>query len=77
MNFAKTLVSIMQSKSVTSYSLSKATGISDSLIGYYRTEKNSPSAENLIKIADYFNISIDYLVGRTDAPEINRTGAES
>ena len=31
-----------------------------------------PSIEKLIKIADYLDVSIDYLVGRTDKPEINK-----
>lgn len=31
-----------------------------------------PRVETLIKIADYLNCSIDYLLGRTDNPEVNR-----
>ncbi|HBL82970.1 MAG TPA: XRE family transcriptional regulator [Clostridiales bacterium] len=31
-----------------------------------------PSATVLIAIADFYNVSIDYLVGRTDNPKINR-----
>ena len=31
-----------------------------------------PSIEKIIKIADYLDVSIDYLVGRTDNPEINK-----
>ena len=27
---------------------------------------------NFVKIADYLNVSVDYLLGRTDIPEINR-----
>ena len=35
--------------------------------------KNSmPKADNLAKIADYLDCSIDYLMGRTDKPEINK-----
>jgi transcriptional regulator with XRE-family HTH domain len=30
-----------------------------------------PNGEALIKIADYLNVSVDYLLGRTDNPEIN------
>ena len=32
-----------------------------------------PKADNLAKIADYLDCSVDYLLGRTDNPEINRT----
>ena len=31
-----------------------------------------PSYDTLLKLADYFNISIDYLVGRTDNPKTNK-----
>jgi len=31
-----------------------------------------PSCETLIALADFFNVSIDYLVGRTDKQEVNR-----
>jgi transcriptional regulator with XRE-family HTH domain len=35
--------------------------------------KNSmPKADNLARIADYLDCSVDYLLGRTDNPEINR-----
>ena len=30
------------------------------------------TAERLIKLADFYNVSIDYLLGRTDNPEVNR-----
>ncbi len=32
----------------------------------------NPSTEVLIKLADYFDVSVDYLLGRTDKPEVNR-----
>ena len=35
-------------------------------IGYYENLINKPDPEMLIKIADYFNVSIDYLLGRED-----------
>ena len=72
MNFAQCLTKVMDDRGLSSYRVSKDTGISDSLLGYYRTGKNDPSAENLTKLADYFDVSLDYLVGRTDNPEVNR-----
>lgn len=38
-------------------------------ISRYETEERQADYETLIKIADYFNVSIDYLLGRTE----NRT----
>ena len=31
-----------------------------------------PSIDRLMELADYFDCSIDYLVGRTDSPDMNR-----
>ena len=36
----------------------------------YGLKRNQPSAERLQQIADYFNVSTDYLLGRTDSPRI-------
>ena len=37
---------------------------------YYRYEKNErkPMAPTIVAMADYFNVSADYLLGRTDSP---------
>lgn len=32
----------------------------------YSWKKNTPKGSNLIKVADYFNVSTDYLLGRTE-----------
>lgn len=41
---------------------------------YQRYEKGErePDATTIIALADYFDVSIDYLVGRTDKPEVNK-----
>ena len=36
-----------------------------------------PKADNLAKIADYLDCSVDYLLGRTDVPEINRGSSQN
>lgn len=46
--------------------------MSQNTISRYETGTREPSRNDLIMIADYFNVSIDYLLGRTDNPEINR-----
>ncbi len=46
-------------------------GISSGIITKWKSG-SIPNGENLIKLSDYFNCSIDYLLGRTDNPEINR-----
>ena len=39
---------------------------------YYEAGERYPDFENLIVLANYLGVSIDYLVGRTDNPEVNR-----
>ena len=43
-------------------------GVSQAVIARYETGDIFPSYPVLIKIADYFNVSTDYLLGRTDNP---------
>ena len=43
----------------------------------YGLKRNQPSAERLQQIADYFNVSTDYLLGRTDNPNIAKNGDAS
>jgi transcriptional regulator with XRE-family HTH domain len=39
----------------------------------YRLKTTNPSAKKLEELADYFNVSADYLLGRTDDPYISKT----
>ena len=41
-------------------------------ISRYETEVREADYKTLIAIADYFNVSVDYLLGRTDNPKVNR-----
>ena len=43
----------------------------------YGLKRNQPSAERLQEIADYFNVSTDYLLGRTENPNIAKDGDAS
>lgn len=62
MQLSQILDNLMREKSISAYKISKDTGISDRLIGYWRNGDKLPSAENLLTIANYFGISVDYLL---------------
>lgn len=65
-------------KNITQKELSAILGVSPALIGFYENEINHPAPDMLIKIADYFDCSIDYLVGREDDfGNITSTGESS
>ena len=46
--------------------LAEATGISQQKISYYESGKHSPSIDDCIILADFYEISLDELVGRKD-----------
>ena len=39
---------------------------------YYESGERKPGFDYLVALADFFGVSIDYLVGRTDKPGVNR-----
>jgi transcriptional regulator with XRE-family HTH domain len=47
-------------------------GMSQNTISRYETGAREADYDTLIAFADYFQVSIDYLLGRTENPEINR-----
>lgn len=66
MSFAKILKELRMEKGVTQDQLSEKTGLSHACIALLEVEKRSPTAQTLNALADYFNVSTDYLLGRTD-----------
>jgi len=63
----------MEERGITGYKMSKITGISESLFSKWREKPSSKvTSGNLVSIADYLDCSVDYLLGRTDNPEVNQ-----
>ncbi|PGC22780.1 transcriptional regulator [Bacillus wiedmannii] len=56
---------------ITQEQLGNAIGVSKMAISYFEKGKKSPGRESLEKIADYFNVTTDYLLGRSEDPELN------
>ena len=46
--------------------LAKAIGVSQKAIDYWERGVNEPKASYIVLLADFFNVSADYLLGRTD-----------
>lgn len=68
MNFAERLKEIRVARGLTQKQVYEAVGMS--AIGYQRYEygEREPAYQKLLALADYFDISLDYLVGRSDDP---------
>ncbi|MDY2783837.1 MAG: helix-turn-helix domain-containing protein [Candidatus Pseudoruminococcus sp.] len=64
--FKKIFLQLRLSKGFNQEEMSKALGISKSTIAMWETGKRFPSPDMVELIADYFNVDIDYLYGRTD-----------
>lgn len=69
MTFGERLKKLRTGKGITQEKLGKIIGVSDRVIGYYEADNRFPKDDILLnKIADYFEVSLDYLLGRTDDP---------
>lgn len=72
MQFNEIFNELMTSRSLSNYQLGKDTGISDSLIGYWRNGKRKPSLENLRILSEYFNTTVDFLITGKESTKHNR-----
>lgn len=73
MHHSQIILDILQSENISAYKIAKSTGISESLFSKWKSNPTSEiSSKNLAKIADYLDCSVDYLLGRTDNPKINK-----
>ena len=72
MTFPERLTMLQHGKNVTKQEVYTTVGLSR--IAYYRYEKGErePTASLLLALADYFDVSLDYLVGRTDNPNSHK-----
>ncbi len=65
------LKEIRKSKGISQLKLALDLNTNQNTISRYETGEREPGISELIAIADYFNISIDYLLERTDNPKVN------
>lgn len=63
MSFGTNLEKLRKERKISQSKLGNALGITQQMISSYEKDISSPNIETLIKIADYFEISIDRLVG--------------
>src|SRR6056297_3811948 len=64
--FSSRLRSLRKVNSITQTELSISLGYSRSTIAKYETGNRLPSGQFLMELADYFEVSLDYLLGRTN-----------
>lgn len=69
--FSARLASLMNEYGTSQYTLGKAIGVARQSIAQYLDGKTQPNAEKICAIADYFQVSSDYLLGRVDYRSAN------
>ena len=64
------LIQLKTERKLLQKDIAKGSNIALRTYQYYERAEREPSASTLIALADYFNVSLDYLTGRSDNPEI-------
>lgn len=63
---------LRKQKKISQLKLAMDLNMNQNSISRYETGERQADYQTLIRFADYFNVSIDYLLERTDNPTINR-----
>ena len=66
------LRNIREDRDIKQKDIAKYLNVSQNTYSQYETGIISLTAEILIKLSDYYNVSIDYLLDRTNKPDINK-----
>lgn len=65
-NSTEIILSLVKERKITKARLERECGLSNGTIHNWEIGKNNPSYGAIVKIANYFNVSMDYLLGKTD-----------
>jgi len=70
MEFNQRLCSLRMKKGLKQSELAKKLGVGKSTVSAYENSKTKPSIDIVLLIADYFGVSLDYLLCRTEYPQM-------
>ena len=77
MEHSERILEILSERGITAYKLAKETGVTNSMFTEWRKKPSSKIySGTLVLIADYLGCSIDYLLGRTENPEVQQLPEE-
>lgn len=63
---------LRKERRLTQSELQAAVGVGRTLISKYETGERVPPVDVLVALADYYGVSVDYILRRTDKPELNQ-----
>lgn len=64
--FGTRLKQLREENQLTQRNIATILNVSDRTVSYYENNQRTPDPNTLIKLAKFFNVSIDYLLGQTD-----------
>lgn len=68
--FAENLKTLRKSKGLTQVQFAEIFNISSGTIAMWETNKRVPDTSMLIKIAEFFNVTVDYLLGKRRSSDV-------
>ena len=66
------LKELRKSRGYTQISLQMQTGIEQALLSKFENGERIPPTETLLRLAEFYDVSIDYILCRTSKPQVNR-----
>ncbi len=63
---------LRKNKGYTQITVQMKTGIEQALLSKFENGERIPPTETLIRLADFYNVSIDYILCRTDNPNVQK-----
>jgi len=68
MDISQKIFDLLKQRNITAYRLSKDCDIPETTISHWKSGRQTPSTQAIIKLAKYFDVTSDYLIGLSDNP---------
>ena len=69
MSFSDRIIQLKKERKLLQKDIASSVGLSLRAYQYYEKGQKEPTLSVLLRLADYFDVSLDYLVGLSDTPE--------
>lgn len=70
--FSERVRELRKERKVTQFQMSQVCGIQPRSYQSYEYNQALPDVPGLVRLADFFNVSLDYLMGRSDVREVQK-----
>lgn len=65
---------LMQIRGITAYKVCKDTGVAQATISRWKNGKSEPALDTMQQLSEYFGVTVDYMLGKTNGENITPTG---